>query len=306
MVDISVLIPLYNHAHYIGEAIESVLGQSSQADEIIIIDDGSQDDGLAVAEKMLGNVANARIFRQPNQGAHVTINRLVRTSRSQYLAVLNSDDQFLPGKLGRCREILSQHQEVDLICGGVAIMDGDSKKVDRGETIDWLARGSAFLNESQLPQLALMNENFVTTTSNMVFSRRLWDQSGGFQNLRYCHDFDFLMSAYARGVVVLDLKQDHIRYRVHPTNTIKEKIEMVRLEIASVIAASLGEVGAGILANEINAHTLDMFYRMLDNKGMSKLIVLLQAIYAQVGNRPDFYDMIAKHEYASVLRKAIA
>ena len=52
-----------------------------------------------------------------------------------------------------------------------------------GAEIDWLARAKAFRDECGLAQLALMNENWVATTSNMVFARSLWHAAGGFQNL---------------------------------------------------------------------------------------------------------------------------
>ncbi|GAC1044642.1 glycosyltransferase family 2 protein [Rhizobium sp. No.120] len=306
MTSISVLIPLYNHARYIGGAIESVLSQTSPADEIVLVDDGSQDDGLAIAESMLAGVENARVFRQPNQGAHETINRLVRTSRADYLAILNSDDCFLPEKLARCREIIAARSDVDLICGRAVIMDQDSKLVKSGETVDWLARSAAFLTESGLPHLSLMNENFVTTTSNMVFSRALWERVDGFQNLRYCHDLDFLMSAFVHGHVELDSDFDHIRYRVHPTNTIKERLELVRLEIASVIAASLSEAGLKILDDRLDARAIELFYRVIDNKAMPKLTILLMTIYAQMRSRAAFYDYLADPERAASLRKRLA
>jgi glycosyltransferase involved in cell wall biosynthesis len=306
MTSISVLIPLYNHARYIGSAIESVLSQTSPADEIVLIDDGSQDDGLVIAESMLAGIENARIFRQPNQGAHITINRLVRTSRSDYLAILNSDDCFLPEKLARCRQIVAASNDVDVICGRAVVMDQDSRPVKSGETVDWLVRSAAFLAESGLPHLSLMNENFVTTTSNMVFSRRLWERVSGFQNLRYCHDLDFLMSAFVHGRVELDSDFDHICYRVHPTNTIKEKLELVRLEIASVIAASLSEAGLKILDDRLGAQEIELFYRVLDNKAMPKLTILLMTIYAQMRSRPVFYDYLADPERATSLRKQLA
>ena len=115
---ISVAVPLYNHARYIGAALESVLAQTSSADEILVIDDGSSDGGIVVAERVLEGQPNARVYRQANRGAYATINSLVRISRGDWVAVLNSDDVFMPTKLGSLRELIAHSPGVGMICGG--------------------------------------------------------------------------------------------------------------------------------------------------------------------------------------------
>ncbi|MBS0251468.1 MAG: glycosyltransferase family 2 protein, partial [Proteobacteria bacterium] len=127
MPSISVLIPLYNHARYIGETLQSVLKQTSPVDEIIVLDDGSKDNSAAVAQAALQGHANARVIRQTNRGAHNTINRLVEESRGDYLAVLNSDDAFMPTKIERCRNLLSRTPNVELLAGKVRLMDDESR-----------------------------------------------------------------------------------------------------------------------------------------------------------------------------------
>ncbi|KHJ59268.1 glycosyltransferase family A protein, partial [Burkholderia glumae] len=146
--------------------LDSVLSQTSPADEIILIDDGSSDDGYAVAQRVLARVPNARAFRQDNAGAHNTINRAIGISRGDYVAVLNSDDVFAPGKLERCRRVLGALPGTALVAGEIGIMDDHGTRLESGATIDWLARARAFLDDTGLPQLALLNENSVGTTSN--------------------------------------------------------------------------------------------------------------------------------------------
>jgi len=305
-VSISILVPLFNHAPYIRQALESVLEQSSPADEIVLIDDGSGDEGLTIAKRVLADDTRAHIFHQPNRGAHATINRLVETSRSDYLAILNSDDIFLPGKLARCREVIAEHKGVGLVCGKVAIIDDAGARVTSGENVDWLVRAAEFLRVSGMPQLALLLHNSVLTTSNMVFSRKLWRRVGGFQNLRYCHDLDFLMCAFARGGVVIDAEIEHILYRVHPMNTIKEDPTHTLVEIAAVVVAALNEAGTRILNERIARHEIDMFYRVLDAKGMLKLMILLQTIYADLRTRPAFYAYVTDPARAMLLREFVA
>ncbi|MBN3723537.1 glycosyltransferase family 2 protein [Burkholderia sp. Ac-20379] len=303
---ISVVIPLYNHARYIEGTLDSVLSQTSPADEIILIDDGSSDDGFAVAQRVLARVPNAKAFRQDNAGAHNTINRAIGISRGDYVAVLNSDDTFLPGKLARCRRVLNALPGVALIAGEIGIMDDHGARQDKGVAIDWLARARAFLDDTGLAQLAVLNENFVGTTSNMVFSRALWEAAGGFQPLRYCHDLDFLMYAYAHASAYVDRGHEHIVYRVHERNTIKEDLGKVRIEIAAVIAQALEMTGPGLFSAGLDANDFTAFRRFLANKNLSELVLFLQTAARAFPSRAAFYSYATDAKHAEAFRAALA
>lgn len=303
---ISVVVPLYNHGRYIKSALESVLEQTSPADEIILIDDGSTDNGFDIAERVLARTPRARAFRQENAGAHNTINRAIGISRSQYIAVLNSDDLFAPKKLERCRELLTQRGAADLIAGGVGIMDDEGVKQRGGVTVDWLARSRSFLDKYGLPQLSLVNENYVATTSNMVFSRRLWEAAGGFQPLRYCHDLDFLMFAFEFGSVILDFDEEHIVYRVHQRNTIKEDLSRVRVEIAAVLAEALHQSGPRLLSPEFGERDVEAFTDVLKNKQMSDMLCFFQTIRPAFATRTAFYDCATGDKRSAAFRRIVS
>jgi glycosyltransferase involved in cell wall biosynthesis len=299
---IAVVIPLYNHFRYIGAALDSVLAQTSDADEIVLIDDGSTDGGIAVAERMLRDLPTAKVFRQPNRGAHVTINRLVEATRSEYVAVLNSDDLFDPGKLARCRQLLASDPGIGLLCGGIGLIDDTGRRVRTGPAVDWLRRATAFRQRTGLQLLSLLNENFVCTTSNMVFSRALWRDCGGFANLRTCHDLDFLAAAPTHGVVHID-DREHILYRVHAANTITRDIADARIEIAAVIAVALSEAGASrLLEGAATRDRLAAFMRMLDGKAMTGLVCYLMALSRDFPDRFAFYDHLATADTRDLLR----
>jgi glycosyltransferase involved in cell wall biosynthesis len=289
---VAVVIPLYNHAKYISDCIQSVLNQTSPVDEIILIDDGSEDNGFNLAEKLLGGSSIARVFRQENCGAHETLNRAIGFARSKFIAVLNSDDLFEPTKIERCRDLLSKNSDVQLVCGAIGVIDGEGVGILSGETIDWLGRGHAFLRKHNSPILALLNENFVATTSNMVFTRDLWRLSSGFQELRYCHDLDFLAFAYANGHVLLDLDEQHIRYRVHPSNTIKEELSKVRLEIAAVLAYALSHSGMRLFEGQNLELNFNALKELLNNKQMTDMVCYLQSISSSFPSRQSFYKYV--------------
>jgi glycosyltransferase involved in cell wall biosynthesis len=287
-VAISVVVPLYNHARYIGAALESVLAQTAPAFDIVVIDDGSSDDGAALAEAVLRDHKPARVIRQENAGAHAALNRGIDAARGEWIAVLNSDDIFEPEKLARCQELLAVDPPPRLIAGRVVPIDAEGHVQERGVAVDWLARAAAFAAHAPSAPLALLNENDIATTSNMVFTRSMWLEAGGFVALRYCHDLDFLMQAYALGRVTHDRGPPHVRYRVHAGNTIGEDINAVRLEIAAVVAQTLHARAEALLGEDADA-ALPGFIEFLRNKAMSEVVLYLMALRRRFANRRAFY-----------------
>ena len=104
MPKISVIIPSYNHAAYIGEAVHSVLTQSEGDLDLIVVDDGSTDSSLKVLERFTDH--RLRVIAQTNQGAHAAINRGLQAASGNYLAILNSDDVYHPQRLEKLTGLL--------------------------------------------------------------------------------------------------------------------------------------------------------------------------------------------------------
>lgn len=296
---ISVVVPLFNHARYIAAALASVFEQDAPPCDIVLIDDGSQDGGFAVAEKLLRGIADAQVLRQDNCGAPATLNRAIELCRGEFVAVLNSDDRFAPGKLALCQAQLRSAPRPSLIAGRVALIDEAGRRRESGAAAEWLRRAQDFAARTGLTQLALLYENFVATTSNMVFARALWQRLGGFAPLRYCHDLDFLMQAYAHGPVAIDV-QEHVFYRVHAANTIAEEAHGVRLDLAAVIAETVFAQGVRLLPHD-DAATFDAFQEFLRNKALSELVLYLLTLRGRFADRHAFYRSIAEEPQRSRL-----
>ena len=109
---VSVIIPSYNAARYVAEAVASALAQTYQPLEIILINDGSTDD---TEEVILPYVGKVRYFYQPNRGLSVTRNRAIALARGELIAFLDADDVWLPEKLARQVDCLTQNPRVGLV-----------------------------------------------------------------------------------------------------------------------------------------------------------------------------------------------
>ncbi|PYL19270.1 MAG: hypothetical protein DMF41_10205, partial [Verrucomicrobia bacterium] len=92
---VSVVIPCYDQAHFLSEAIESVLAQTYPHFELVVVDDGSNDNTAAVVNRYPG----IRYFRQENQGLAAARNAGLRQTMGEYLVFLDSDDRLLPSAL---------------------------------------------------------------------------------------------------------------------------------------------------------------------------------------------------------------
>ncbi|MBV6496243.1 MAG: putative glycosyltransferase EpsE [Pyrinomonadaceae bacterium] len=123
---ISVIIPNYNYARYLPEAIESVLAQTHKNVEVIVVDDGSTDDSKEVLASFGDRI---RTIFQQNQGVSAARNRGVAESNGDFLAFLDADDAFLPSKLEKQLELFRADEEIGLVHVGMVNVDPNGLKV---------------------------------------------------------------------------------------------------------------------------------------------------------------------------------
>lgn len=183
---ISIIIPVYNCKLYLREAIESVLGQTYSPTEIIVIDDGSTDGSVEVAEHFAPSV---KYFHQPNAGVAAALNRGITVSTGSFLSFLDADDIWTPQKLEHQMDAITD-TGVDMVFGQIeqfyspelnrlrasaGLVDGYSKctllisrqsfsmvgpfngQFQLGDFIDWYLRATELgLKSLVLPEVVLL------------------------------------------------------------------------------------------------------------------------------------------------------
>lgn len=198
MPRVSVFIPSYNHADYIAAAIKSVLEQSFQDFEIVVTDDGSTDgtpDIIAAFDE-----PRVKLKRFPvNRGAAFTTNDAICRCSGAYLALLNSDDVFLPHKLERQVAFLDANPEIGAVFGQPEIIDKDGKRF--GSEGKFRSVGFIAENRSQaawLRQFFLHGNHLCHPT--MMIRRECYDNVGlydaRFANVGDFHMWMRLVAAY--------------------------------------------------------------------------------------------------------------
>ncbi len=194
---ISVIIPAYNHERFVGAAIGSVLNQTYNRLELIIVDDGSTDGTPDVIAGFHDD--RIRAVRQSNQDAYNALNRGLAMARGEMIAILNSDDVYPAERLAALAEMRGR--------SGAACLFTNVRPVDaRGQPLPaghpwraWHERNRRFYFDCGDLYTAFLKGNLMVGTSNLFLNAELARAVGEFALLHYLHDYDYISGQCRRG-----------------------------------------------------------------------------------------------------------
>ena len=154
----SVIIPAYNCEKYLEETVRSVLGQSWEQFEIILVDDCSTDRTLAVAKALEGQDARIRVYQnQVNAGVSKTRNFAVSAAKGKWVAFLDSDDLWEPQKLERQMKLARENKDCVLLYSSYSFMDDEGRRYDR-----------VFSVPEKIDYKSLLKRNYIGNSTVMV------------------------------------------------------------------------------------------------------------------------------------------
>jgi glycosyltransferase involved in cell wall biosynthesis len=197
---ISVVIPCFNYGRHLVEAVDSVLAQSMDATQVIIVDDGSTDDSRAVARALIAEhpEASIRLISQENSGSPgATRNAGIAAAGADFVCCLDPDDKLHPDYLRTCLAALEANPNAGVAYGDFQ-MFGESQ--DRVQPSAWSAR-------------AELDCNLIGTAA--VFRRRAWEDVGGYDPDIGYEDWDFWIGMIEHGWEGVKAPQALWYYRVH-------------------------------------------------------------------------------------------
>ncbi|MBB6192263.1 glycosyltransferase involved in cell wall biosynthesis [Sphingobium wenxiniae] len=184
----SVVIPLYNRAAQVGETIRSVLSQDWTDYEIVVVDDGSRDDPQPVIEA-IGD-PRIRYIRQDNAGGGAARNAGIMAAEGRYIAFLDSDDLFLPGKLSTMAKALDGDDGLTVLYSRM--------KVDRGVDRYWIRPDRGIREDEDVGEYLFCANQFMQT-STMVVSTPLAQDVLFDPALKKGQDLDFCVRLQGAG-----------------------------------------------------------------------------------------------------------
>ncbi len=205
---VSVVIPTFNRSAFVVSAVESVLSQDGPEIEVIVIDDGSIDD----TRERLSRFGDAiRYHQQENRGMQAARNRGVRMARGAFLAMLDSDDLWLPGKLEGDLAMFDADPELGMVCGRMEVIDQDGARTG-------LLKPAVSPGRAVLEVLRAGSALF----SSFTFRREVYDRVGGFDEaLRRFTDLDFTLAVLQHHRIGV-YEEPRVLYRDHAGNLSKD------------------------------------------------------------------------------------
>lgn len=209
MSGVSVVIPCYNGAGFLREALESAVSQTQPPREVIVVDDGSTDESAEVAATFGDPV---RVIRQANQGKSAARNTGIRAASGDLIAFLDADDIWMPHKLERQVRALANDAGSVLVHSRAEVFD------TRSGLVRPFAITPDELNGSCL--VPLIEDNRICTSSVLV-RRDALEEIGAFRcvaPLSIAQDYDVWLRLAPRHRFLF-LDDLHVRYRVHGANT---------------------------------------------------------------------------------------
>ncbi|MBD2089000.1 glycosyltransferase [Microcoleus sp. FACHB-1515] len=224
---VSVVIPAYNCDRYLAEAIDSVLCQTEQDYELIVIDDGSTDRTQQILQTYRNQSLNIdlRTVCQPNQGVAIARNHGIELARGKWIAFLDADDVFLPDKLAAQVAIAQANSDVGIVHSGWQRINATGEILMQVEP--W----------QQIPTLDL--ESWLrwkpVLPSAMLFRRDWLDRAGGFDpRFPPAEDTELVLRLARMGCRSIWLPQVTVRYRQHENSAMHQGLPQAR-SLAAVI-----------------------------------------------------------------------
>ncbi|MFN7735089.1 MAG: glycosyltransferase family 2 protein [Pirellula sp.] len=213
---VSIVIPVYNGGQYMREAIDSALGQTYPNCEVIVVNDGSRDDGQT-EEIALSYGDRIRYFSKPNGGCGSALNVGIANMRGDFFSWLSHDDAYVPHKIAHQIALHQNSERPDaIVFCGYELMDATSKR-----TGDMRPHAVLKKNQLETPMLPLLRG--LIHGCALLIPRKYFDEMGSFNEaLPTTQDYDLWFKFFREAPLIYD-EQLLVRSRVHPAQDTHRK-----------------------------------------------------------------------------------
>lgn len=251
-LDVSVVVPSYNHASFVGKCLRSIIRQTRNPRELIIIDDGSSDGSPRVVEQALKDCSfPCELIVRPNRGLCATLNEGLSRSRGKYFAYLGSDDIWLPRFLQERVALLETRPAAILAYGHVFVIDEQERIIDC--TSDW-----ARYSDGDARRMLLWS---TAPPSPTVLYRRQALERHGWNEQAKLEDYELYLRLSAEGEFAFDSRVLSA-WRQHGRNTSRDLSLMLhQSQISQRRVAGL----LGLCPSELEAVQLALRWRYAED-----------------------------------------
>ncbi len=248
---LSVILPNFNHAHYLRGALPAILEQSFPCRELIVVDDGSTDDSVAVVEALAAAHPEIRLVKSPrNEGVVAALEKGWALATGEYVCLPAADDLLLPGLFEKAMRLLSEHPSAGLCVCDVLTEDGSGK---RGLSRRRLCKDARYIPPAELVELMRRRTVYLSGLGS-IFRKQVLEETGFLPELKWSSDRIYSTVAALR----------------HGLCCLPEPLAVFRLRGDSYSAAGLSDLKAhgevmgralDLLGGEAYADVLPVFRR---------------------------------------------
>lgn len=230
---VSVIVPAYNYAAFLAEAVNSALRQSHSNIEVVIIDDGSTDNTVEIAQGLMQQNARVRYVHQANQGLSAARNTGIKNAKGEFLVFLDADDVLHEHKVAAHLEHFLSDEKIDISYGSSRYFISDAPEKTYAtialDEQDWMPKVSG---DAETVMPALVVNNIMPVCSAML-RRRVVEVVGDFDTaLKSLEDWDYWLRAAAVGCVFAYC--DDVRLaafiRVHGISMSQNSLRMLQVQ----------------------------------------------------------------------------
>ncbi len=217
---VSIVIPAYNAEQYVAQTIESVIRQTYQQLEVIVVDDGSTDATPGIVRNYAEKDPRITIVTQSNAGLSAARNAGLKVAKGEYLCIIDADDIMLPEKIASQLACLEQHSEADFTYSKVFYFNDGNKQLRMHDL--------ATPEGSEVYRALLRHGNLISPNA-VFFRKKVFDTIGGFdEQLRSAEDLDYWLLLSSKGVYFVHQPQRLTLCRMRTNSLTADSVTLYR------------------------------------------------------------------------------
>ncbi|HCF30376.1 MAG TPA: hypothetical protein DEV81_24975 [Cyanobacteria bacterium UBA11049] len=223
---VSVIIPTYNREKYITRAIESVLQQTEQNVEVIVVDDASNDTTTEIVQRYCSDRLKL-IVNERNQGPSYSRNRGIKEAKGEWIALLDSDDWYAPNRLEKLLQV-ARAENADFVADDLYLIADDAKKpwsTRFSEKLGFGSRPARFKNITQINALDFVELDLGLVKPIIKRNFLVQHQLNFNEELRYGEDFQLFVKSLLTGAKFIVVPQPYYFYYSHSNSLVTNYIE---------------------------------------------------------------------------------
>lgn len=208
---ISVILPVFNEAALLGEALDSLFAQSETDFEIVAVDDGSTDGSLALLRAAAERDGRLRVLSQRHGGIVAALNRALAESRGRYVARMDADDVCAPDRLRLQAAFLDRNEGTGLVGSRVRFLGDRAAHEGMARFVDWT---NALLTPERIARERFVESPFVHPS--VMFRRELAQRHGGYRDGDFPEDYELWLRWLEAGARMEKLDAELLDWRERP------------------------------------------------------------------------------------------